>query len=800
MHDDLSVDVDGNLQRVMITVQPMPRVGEDAELFMVIFHDSGLPLTRSGNGESDENEITGDSSIQIASSASNGLVAGASGLVSGFANVGDSADALISHLERELAVTRADLDKSVTDVETANEELKASNEELLSVNEEMQTANEELETSKEEIQSTADALSQSNTDLKNLLRSTQIATIFLDEELNIRSFTPAATEIYGLRAADIGRPLAQLMPLAEKIPPLPLMDELKKCGPDAPRQGSELLAAERPAHIGDEHTFKTHTGKWFSRRVLPYTNQSGEANGIVVTFVDVTTAKLAQDEASRRARQLRTLTDNTPALIAYIDADQRYRLVNGSYASQFKKTRDEVIGQSVLEVMGEENYVDVEEHLIAALLGEHRVFEMELSLDHLASPLVKEVTYVPDFESDGSVSGCHVLVVDITERKQWEQVLQDRESYLRQLIDNIMGFVGILDLDGTLQDVNQAATLGGGVAREEVIGQPFWECYWWAHDESVAKQLQDAIATAGKGKVVRYDVEIRLANDTRMMIDFMLAPVKDEHGKVTHLIPSGVDIGDRVDAQERAIRRQQQLNLATEVGRLGSWTWDIPSNTISWSDALHELYGYSREEFNGSPEAFLDITIPEDRPLVESAIDGVLNENLESIDYECRSTRGSDGQIIWSQIRGAVDRDSAGDAYRVTGFATDITARKHRELSLEFLAMLQAELADLVFEDDIVRVATARTAEFLELTHCALIDIDEHAETAEVFYDHHAEGVPSLCGIYNMADFWSDEDRAMLAAGETLAIADTEDPSRPKNYADSFRKSGHQGARECRFR
>ena len=211
VHDDLSVKVDGNLQRVMITVQPMPQLGEEAELFMVIFHDTGLPLSK------DNSTPVSDATVLAATSATAGLLTSS--------NTGKPSDSIIAHLERELASTREDLERSFKSVEATNEQLRGSNEELISLNEELQTANEELATSKEEIETSALAQERAKDDLGNLLHSTQIATIFLDDELKIRSFTEAAKEIYGLIKSDVGRPLSQLMPLSDNIPPLPKIFE-----------------------------------------------------------------------------------------------------------------------------------------------------------------------------------------------------------------------------------------------------------------------------------------------------------------------------------------------------------------------------------------------------------------------------------------------------------------------------------------------------------------------------------------------------------------------------------------------
>jgi two-component system CheB/CheR fusion protein len=135
-----------------------------------------------------------------------------------------AADGAALATERELHDTRDRLQSVIEEYETALEELKSSNEELVSVNEELQSANEELEASKEELQSVneelhtvnielvgkVDALDRANNDLVNLFESTKVATVFLDENLVIRSFTPAVAAVFNIRPNDSGRPITDL--------------------------------------------------------------------------------------------------------------------------------------------------------------------------------------------------------------------------------------------------------------------------------------------------------------------------------------------------------------------------------------------------------------------------------------------------------------------------------------------------------------------------------------------------------------------------------------------------------------
>jgi two-component system CheB/CheR fusion protein len=373
VHDKVSVQTEAGIQRVRLTVQPMPRVGEESDLFLVVFQDLGTLLPREDGSP---------------------------------ATVSAEADSIIEQLEQDLSSTRDDLEKTIRDLEAANEELKSSNEELVSMNEELQSTNEELETSKEEVQSTNEALARAHANLSNLLTSTAIATIFLDEALSIQSFTPAVSAIYNVLPSDVGRPLAHITPRCPVMPPLPSPSEL------------------RTDSNTNEHDVTTEDGRCYLRRVLPYRTHEGKAEGIVVTFIDVTQLKHAEATARRHERQLQMIADALPVLIAYVDETQRYQYINRAYGRWFGVPTESLMGKHVRDVVGDAAYEAIRPHIERVLAGETVRYESEVPYSNGGGRAVR-AEYVPDRGPDERVRGYHSLVHDITDQRQVALALAD---------------------------------------------------------------------------------------------------------------------------------------------------------------------------------------------------------------------------------------------------------------------------------------------------------------------------------------------------------------------------------------
>jgi two-component system CheB/CheR fusion protein len=204
----------------------------------------------------------------------------------------------------ELQTTREEMQSSQEELRSTNEEMQSTNEELQSTNEElttskeeMQSLNEELQTVNAELQARVDELSRSNNDMKNLLNSTDIATLFLDNDLKVRRFTTQATKIVKLIAGDVGRPITDL---ASDL----LYPELVT---DAREVLEKLGIAEKPISARD--------GRWYTVRIMPYRTLEDRIDGVVITFADITAAKTLEAQLREKHAALEKLVGK-PALEA----------------------------------------------------------------------------------------------------------------------------------------------------------------------------------------------------------------------------------------------------------------------------------------------------------------------------------------------------------------------------------------------------------------------------------------------------------------------------------------------------
>jgi chemotaxis protein methyltransferase CheR/two-component system CheB/CheR fusion protein len=241
-------------QHINLTVQAISKPKDLRGLLMIVFTDVPIPINAS-SGKQGEAETISQSELELKNARNE-----------------------VQATRDQMQAAQEELRSTNEELQSTNEELQSTNEELTTSKEEMQSMNEELQTVNTELQSKVDDLSWVNNDMKNLLNSTEIATVFLDNGLCVRRFTNYATHLFKLLPGDVGRPLSDI---ATELDYASLQD-------DARTVLDTLVFVEKEITAQSE--------RWFKVRIMPYRTQENVIDGVVITFTDISEAKLLESE------------------------------------------------------------------------------------------------------------------------------------------------------------------------------------------------------------------------------------------------------------------------------------------------------------------------------------------------------------------------------------------------------------------------------------------------------------------------------------------------------------------------
>jgi PAS domain S-box-containing protein len=264
----------------------------------------------------------------------------------------------------------------------------------------------------------------------------------------------------------------------------------------------------------------------------------------------------------------------------------------------FGFTRDELLG-SQLEMLVPEN-----------LRSQHRSHRTAYATSPQTRPLVRST--VPsgrrkdgsEFPAEVSLSSIDTsegklsvaFITDITERKRAEDEVRRSERNLRDVLDSLFAFVGVMSVDGTLIETNRAPLEAAGISKEDVVGKPFWEAFWWSYSSGVQARIRASMVQARSGEASRFDIDMQMADGQVMTIDFMIAPMRDSAGAISRLISSAVPITERKRAEEALRRSEARLRRITESNIVGVLYWDLDGRVLDANEAFLRLAGYTRDD------------------------------------------------------------------------------------------------------------------------------------------------------------------------------------------------------------
>ncbi|RZJ08533.1 MAG: PAS domain S-box protein, partial [Rubrivivax sp.] len=377
-----------------------------------------------------------------------------------------AAEPLARQLEREIDRLKSHLRDTVEQYEASTEELKASNEELQAMNEELRSATEELETSREELQSIneelttvnhelkskVDELGQANSDMHNLMDATAIATVFLDRQLRITRYTPSAVALFNLIATDVGRPLTDLK------------SELRYA--TLPGDASQVLETL----VSVEREVSEAGGRWFLARLRPYRTIEDRIAGVVLTFVDITERKLAQEARRSADARFRAIVDQATVGVLQLDLQGRIDFVNGRMCALLDYAEQELVGTEVDRLVHPDDLPGHRDRL-RRLLEHGDSYEIEKRLlrrDGTPVWVHNSVTIIP--AAEGGEPAVIAVSVDITERRQTEAALRNSEEHLRMVLENAREYaIFTTDIDRRITHWNLGAERILGYTEQEAL-------------------------------------------------------------------------------------------------------------------------------------------------------------------------------------------------------------------------------------------------------------------------------------------------------------------------------------------
>lgn len=297
------------------------------------------------------------------------------------------------------------------------------------------------------------------------------------------------------------------------------------------------------------------------------------------------------------------MRSDIPHGLAVLDRQLRFRAINETLARSNGLSVEQHLGRALQEVLPAAAQV-VAPLLLDVLesgrpLRNGRVSAEVPSLPGMPSDW--DVDYLPVLDAQGSVIA---VLAQALNRSQEERALQLRhagEQQLRRVLDSLFVFVCVLSPEGVLQEANREPLQASGLSLDEVRGQLIWDTPWWNYEPAAQDWIRAAVARAAAGETLRCDREIRIAGEERMLIDFMLAPLRDESGRITHLVPSGIDVSSRLRSEQALRESEDRYRRVFEGSTFGKSLIDGQGHIVLVNQSMALMFGYEPAEMVGMP-------------------------------------------------------------------------------------------------------------------------------------------------------------------------------------------------------
>lgn len=384
--------------------------------------------------------------------------------------------------------------------------------------------------------------------------------------------------------------------------------------------------------------------------------------------IDVSNGKRTSEQAAEAADRLTLIADAMPALIAYVDADARYRFNNRGYEQWFGHDRDDIHGCLVSEVVGDDAYAVIEPHVRKALDGERVSFEAEIPFSDDQRRTV-HCDYVPDERADGSVAGFYALITDITLRRQHDRASARLAAIVQSSSDAIISKT----LDGVIESWNEGAERIFGYTAEEAIGRPVTMLI---PEDRLGEETQIIGAIRTGQRIEHYETIRRRKDGSLVNISLTVSPVLDSNGRIIGASKIARDITERTRFENALRESESRFKAMANTAPAMLWVTDADGTATFLSRGWHEFTG--RPQHGGLDADWFEAVHPQDRrEFQRSLLDANRRREAFSIDYRLRR---HDGMYRWCIAHGRPRFDNDERYLGFVGSVIDAHERKKAEL------------------------------------------------------------------------------------------------------------------------
>ena len=444
-----------------------------------------------------------------------------------------------------------------------------------------------------------------------------------------------------------------------------------------------------------------------------------------VSLRDVTQRVLAQEQVATSEARLKAVTDNLPALFAYVDRDQVYRFANGHFRHLLGVEPEAVVGRTMREFLGDGAHAELLPHIEGALRGERRNFERTGWKRNADRYFMTQ--YVPELRPDGAVPGFFIMVLDITERHRAELALARSEALVRTIADHMPGLISRMDRDYRYTFAN-ASYISWFSMAESPVGKTVAEVFGEAVFAGVHDRIDEALAG--------HDVVFDLTNTVPGAAAYMqvhYVPDRDERGDVIGVYGLVTDRTEQQRARERIEASERQLRAVTDNLPLLITYVDASERVRFLNATFHEWLGVDLDTAIGRP--LVDVVGIENytarREHLRAALAG------QRVEFEVVSKTLSGPRNLQTVYIPDVRED--GHVHGIFTLSTDVTALKDVERELQRLARVDTltGLANRRQFDELLEQALARYRRARRPLALIFLDVD-HFKSIN---DTHGHGV-----------------------------------------------------------